>query len=475
MLFNSIDFLIFFPVVFILYFSFPHKYRWVWLLACSYFFYMSWNPTYIFLIVFSTVVDYFAGIKIYQAKKNKLKKRYLVISLVSNFGLLFFFKYYNFFIKETAFFLLENGVDVGNNTLNIILPVGISFYTFQTLSYTIDIYRGALVPEKHFGKFALFVSFFPQLVAGPIERASHLLPQMSKKMNMNYANIVAGLRKALWGFFKKVAVADRLGILVDNVYSNPELHSAPTLLMATYFFAFQIYCDFSGYSDIAIGIARMMGFDLMENFKRPYLSKSITEFWRRWHISLSTWFRDYLYISIGGNKVKTFRNILNLFVVFVVSGFWHGANWTFMIWGAFHGIYLIIEKYGSKLIQVPSNRLTSGFRLILTFHLVLLGWVFFRANTVADATYILNSFFSKDILSGWNAILSQFGVDTNYMIYSLFTLTLLILADFYKTKITALFYNIKNSYFRLVIYAAMILIIIFFGEFGNNQFIYFQF
>jgi len=334
MLFNSLDFLIFFPVIVGLYFALSPKYRWVLLLGASYYFYMCWKAEYIILIVFSTLVDYFAARQMARIQEKKKRRPFLYLSLLSNLGLLFFFKYWNFFSGETRALLDSWNIMADVPTFQLLLPVGISFYTFQTLSYTIDVYNGKLEPEKNLGRFALYVSFFPQLVAGPIERATHLLPQLRQTFDFDYQRVVSGLQQMLWGFFKKVVIADRLAVYVNEIYASPGDENGLALLLATYFFAFQIYCDFSGYSDIAIGAARVMGYDLMENFRTPYLSKSIREFWSRWHISLSTWFRDYLYIPLGGNRVPQVRWFLNLFIVFVVSGFWHGANWTFLIWGA---------------------------------------------------------------------------------------------------------------------------------------------
>ncbi|MEL6629398.1 MAG: MBOAT family O-acyltransferase, partial [Bacteroidota bacterium] len=395
MLFNSLDFLIFFPVIVGLYFALSPKYRWVLLLGASYYFYMCWKAEYIILIVFSTLVDYFAAGQMARIQEKKKRRPFLYLSLLSNLGLLFFFKYWNFFSGETRALLDSWNIMVDVPTFQLLLPVGISFYTFQTLSYTIDVYNGKLEPEKNLGRFALYVSFFPQLVAGPIERATHLLPQLRKTFDFDYQRVVSGLQQMLWGFFKKVVIADRLAVYVNEIYASPGDENGLALLLATYFFAFQIYCDFSGYSDIAIGAARVMGYDLMENFRTPYLSRSIREFWSRWHISLSTWFRDYLYIPLGGNRVPQVRWFLNLFIVFVVSGFWHGANWTFLIWGALHGSYLVAEILWKRLPFAQFRGMPPKFKSILavgiTFHLTLLAWVFFRANSLGDATTVIRS------------------------------------------------------------------------------------
>ncbi|MCB0064655.1 MAG: MBOAT family protein, partial [Caldilineaceae bacterium] len=338
MLFNSLQFIIFFPAVVTIYFLLPHRYRWLLLLAASYYFYAAWQIEYTLLIFISTAVDYAMAHLMAQSEKLWHRRAYLGVSLLVNLGLLFGFKYFNFFNESVRATLNLFNIFYNVPAFQVLLPVGISFYTFQTLSYTIDVYRGKLAPERHFGRFALYVAFFPQLVAGPIERATHLLPQFHQPMTFNQTRIASGLRLLLWGMFKKVVIADRLALYVNQVYDHPGDHGALTLLIASYFFAFQIYCDFSGYSDIAIGAARVMGFDLMENFRQPYMARSIAGFWRRWHISLSTWFRDYLYIPLGGNRVARWRWYSNLFLVFLVSGLWHGAAWHFVIWGALHGL-----------------------------------------------------------------------------------------------------------------------------------------
>lgn len=343
MLFNSIEFLLFLPTVVALYFAAPVRYRWGLLLAASFYFYASWKLEYLILIIISIAVDYFAGLRMAGKEERSQRAPYLVMSLIANLGILVGFKYFNFISDSirAAFQPLNVFADMPH--LEFLLPVGISFYTFQSMSYTIDVYRGDRGPERHLGRFALYVSFFPQLVAGPIERSTHLLPQFSEPKRFDYDRATSGLRLILWGFFKKIVIADQLALFVDQVYGAPgEWHGAAVLL-ASYFFAFQIFCDFSAYTDIARGSARIMGYDLMENFNRPYFARSIREFWARWHISLSTWFRDYLYIPLGGNRVVKWRWYYNLMVVFVVSGLWHGANWTFVAWGFLHGAYLVIS------------------------------------------------------------------------------------------------------------------------------------
>ena len=357
---------------------------------------MCWRPVYIVLIIISTLIDYCAA-RLMAATTVTAKRRfYLILSLCSNLGLLFAFKYLNFFNHSLNAVFHAFSITKVIPEFQILLPVGISFYTFQTLSYTIDVYRGKQAPERHLGIFALYVSFFPQLVAGPIERSTRLMPQFYKKVLWNYREVVDGMKLMLWGLFKKIVIADRLALYVDAVYNQPgQFHGYP-LILATVFFAFQIYCDFSGYSDIAIGLARVLGFDLMKNFDRPYYAKSISEFWQRWHISLSTWFRDYLYIPLGGNRVAKWRWQANLFIVFLVSGLWHGANWTFIIWGGLHGFYLVFSLWTAELRSKISAalHLTHNINLQkiwqtgIVFVLVNFAWIFFRANELSDALYI---------------------------------------------------------------------------------------
>ncbi|KJJ85295.1 membrane bound O-acyl transferase MBOAT family protein [Candidatus Omnitrophus magneticus] len=480
MLFNSFQFMIFLPFVVCLFFAIPHRYRWILLLAASYYFYMCWKAEYILLILFSTAIDYFVALKISQLpdSNKKGRKKYLFLSLLTNFGLLFAFKYANFFNESTRAVFNHFNIFYNVPVFKLLLPVGISFYTFQTVSYVIDVYRGNQKAEKHFGIFALFVTFFPQLVAGPIERSTNLLSQFYKKMEPNPQHITDGLIRVLWGMFKKVVIADRLAIYIERIYSNVDLYPAPTLILATYFFAFQIYCDFSGYSDIAIGSAKMMGFDLMENFQRPYFSTSIAEFWKRWHISLSTWFRDYLYIPLGGNRVKTkWRWYFNLFTVFAVSGLWHGANWTFVIWGALHGFYLVFSIITAKfrervanvigLTQFPFIR--KIIQIFITFHLVCFGWIFFRANSVRDAHVVISKIFSLN----WG----KFAEDSQKTLgYAFFGLSILILIEiFQNNRALPEFIQKNNLALRWGFYVFCATIILLMGVFDGGQFIYFQF
>ncbi len=350
MQFNSIHFLFFFPIVIFTYFSIPHKFRWVLLLAASYYFYMCWKAEYVLLILFSTFVDYFCARRMEAVPKTSARKKYLVLSLVTNLGLLFSFKYFNFFSDNVQFVLDRFNLFVDLPYFNVLLPVGISFYTFQTLSYTIDVFLGKIKAERHFGIFAVYVSFFPQLVAGPIERGKNLLPQFQTVQSFDYNRVRFGMALMLWGFFKKLVIADRLATFINPIYNNPQDFSGVELMLATYAFAYQVYCDFSGYSDIAIGSAKIMGIDIMQNFRRPYFSKSASEFWRRWHISLSTWLNDYVYMPLlarvrywGG-----FATPFALIMTFTLCGLWHGANWTFVMFGFVHGLAITIEILTKK-------------------------------------------------------------------------------------------------------------------------------
>lgn len=399
MLFNSFEYFLFLPIVLILNFLMPSKYRVWFLLLCSYIFYMFWRWEYVALIIIQTEISYLAGLFIAKSDSKRKKFIWLQVSLIGTLSILFFFKYFNFLndTVRTVVSFLGGSYHVSN--LDFLLPIGISFHTFQTLSYVIDLYRGKIPVEKSFSRFALYVSFFPLLVAGPIERARNFLPQIGQRKSFDIERIVSGSRLILWGLFKKVVIADRLAEYVNLIYKTPDSFSGATLLLATYFFAFQIYCDFSGYTDIAIGSARMLGYDLMENFHLPYLATSISDFWHRWHISLSTWFRDYVYFPLGGNRVGERRWIFNIGATFLLSGLWHGANWTFLMWGGVHAVYYILELFLAnpmgKLLDLLA--FPAWFRRtlarVLTFHLVLLGWVFFRANSLSDATLILEKIF----------------------------------------------------------------------------------
>ncbi len=480
MLFNSLDFAIFFPIFFIIYWIVAKNLtlRNIVILFSSYVFYAWWDWRFLFLIIFSSFVDFTIGQKIYKTTKKKVRRNYLALSLLLNLGFLAYFKYANFFIDSFIKSFKLFGGELDSFTLNIILPVGISFYTFQTLSYTIDIYRNQLKPTKNWLAFFSFVAFFPQLVAGPIERASHLLPQFYKTYKFNYQALRSGLLLMAFGLFKKMVIADRLAIVVNEVYNNPTDHAGQDLIIATVFFAFQIYCDFSGYSDIAIGLSRTLGFDLMKNFDTPYFSKSITEFWRRWHISLSTWFRDYVYIPLGGSRKGEYRMYLNLFLVFVISGLWHGAAITFIIWGFIHGVIIVIEKVlSNNKIIIKRDQFFSGlFFTILTFIIVCVAWVFFRANNFSDSRYILQNLlnFDSDFKNFYNL-----GLPSHEFDFAIIAIIALLIFDYIHRKYNALkLLNKMNFVIRSLSYVIIIFIIVIFGIYGDDsvsEFIYFQF
>ena len=482
MSFISIEFVILFIIVFLFFFRLPQKYRWIFLLIASYFFYMFSNAYHIFIIVFSTIIDFVVSQQLGKLSEDKqLQRRILLfLSITVNLGILFYFKYFNFFGESVTYFFLALGLDAGTLAHSQILPVGISFYTFQSMAYTFDVYRNKIKPEQHFGIFATYIAFFPQLVAGPIERASNMLPQFHQTATFDYDRVVSGMRLVLFGMFKKVVIADRLAVYVNEVYNNPGNYSGVVMIIATVFFAYQIYCDFSGYSDIAIGTARILNFDLMKNFNHPYLAHSIRDFWRRWHISLSTWFRDYVYIPLGGNRVSLGRNLLNLFIVFVVSGLWHGASWTFVIWGAIHGTYIAIETFIAYKRPLTSHSLFSkALGILVTFVIVNITWVFFRANSLEDAIYILQNI--SNFENGFNGILVPF---VNQELGA--TLTFIIAV----ASIAGLqVFEFINEYWKIVdhisnpwwlrwacYYAGLALIIITLSDLSVEQnFIYFQF
>ena len=485
MLFNSLHFALFFPIVFTLYYLIKPKFRWILLLIASYYFYMSWNPIYILLILFSTVVDYGVTVFMERTASQFRKKLLLAVSLFANLGLLFTFKYLNFFNSIVADSLTAFGYEYSYSPLNILLPVGISFYTFQTLSYTIDVYRGNQTAQHHFGKFALYVSFFPQLVAGPIERSTHLMPQFDQTFNFDYKRITDGLKLMFWGLFKKVVIADRLAIIVNQIYNNPNEYDGFALLLGSVFFAFQIFCDFSGYSDVAIGVAKVFGFDLMQNFRIPYYSKNISEFWKRWHISLSTWFRDYVYIPLGGNKVKKPRWFFNLFITFFISGIWHGANWTFVAWGALHGFYLIaaillagLKNKINHLLFLDRNPFVFKLvQVLTTFILVDFAWIFFRANSMSDALLIIQKIGQINFVpSQWIESLYTIGTDKTGLIVAV--LSILIMEVVHLFDRDESFINKLNRLStpkRWALYYVFILYFLFFGTFSQQDFIYFQF
>jgi D-alanyl-lipoteichoic acid acyltransferase DltB (MBOAT superfamily) len=437
---------------------------------------MTFVPIYILILAITIIIDYFAGIYIEQSAGKK-RKLFLVFSLIANIGVLAIFKYYNFLNDNLS--ALLGSFDISNPVpyISILLPIGLSFHTFQAMSYTIEVYRGNQKAERHFGIYSLYVLFYPQLVAGPIERPQNIIHQLREKYDFEYVRVSEGLKQMAWGFSKKLIIADRLSIYVDAVYNNPDQHTGNSLVLATVFFAVQIYCDFSGYSDIAIGAARVMGFDLMTNFNRPYFSKNIAEFWKRWHISLSTWFRDYLYIPLGGNKVAVPRWFFNLFIVFLISGLWHGANWTYLIWGGLNGFYLIFaivtQKYRDafsraiRLIKLP--RLNTFIQILITFILVCFTWIFFRANSVHDAFFIIQKMFST---RGPIFIESP-----SMLIFALVGISLLFIVEFRWEYFPKSFSPMKSKFrfVRNLSYAFLVILILLIGVFDGGQFIYFQF
>ncbi len=477
MLFNSLSYAIFLPIVFILYWLIPHKYRWILLFVASYYFYMSWNAKYVFLIFLTTLVSYLSSILI--EKYNKHKKLVLAITLIVCLGILFIFKYFNFFFEIIDQIFSLFNIKLNKVTLNLVLPVGISFYTFQTLSYVIDVYRGNIKAERHFGYYATFVSFFPQLVAGPIERPDNLLPQLKKEKQFDYNNAVNGLKLMAIGFFKKMVVADNLAYYVDMVYKDLNYYTGFALVLVTIFFTIQIYCDFSGYSDIAKGSARLLNIELMDNFKTPYFSTTIKEFWSKWHISLSSWFKDYIYIPLGGNRCSKIRHYFNLLVTFLVSGLWHGANITFVIWGGIHGLLQIIED----ILHIKRNTNKYSFawflRVILLFIIISFTWIFFRAQNISQANYIFENMFIgiTHPLTYIRSGLYSFDVKPAYL---LITLSLYLLPLFVFDLI-----SVKNNCFTLIskqnkvirytIYFVIVLMILLLHYVGEVSFIYFQF
>ncbi|NND62750.1 MAG: MBOAT family protein [Flavobacteriaceae bacterium] len=490
MLFNSIDFAFFFPLVFFLYWAVAKKLtlRNALILIASYVFYGMWDWRFLFLIIISSGVDYFVGKQLAATERKSKRIWLLMTSLTVNLGFLLYFKYANFFIESFVDSFRLFGSEIEASTLHIILPVGISFYTFQTLSYTIDIFRRKIKPTHDALSFFAFVAFFPQLVAGPIERASHLLPQFHKTYKFNYTQVKSGLLLMAFGLFKKMVIADRAAIYVNEVYGNAGDYDGVAYSIATVLFAFQIYCDFSGYSDIAIGAARTMGFSLMKNFNSPYFAISLTEFWHRWHISLSTWFRDYVYIPLGGSKQGNLRTYSNLFIVFVISGLWHGAAWTFVIWGALHGAGLIIEKllkdprldFMSKLgIRTPtfSNNLFFGS---ITFIFVCLAWIFFRASSFENALAMLAGIFNNFKFSSlFSEATYNIGFTPAVFRALVIMIVLLLLAEIYHSK-RSLFrrLNEQGLIMRWSFYFIIVFVLIIFGVYsdeGAQEFIYFQF
>ncbi len=487
MLFNSIDFAIFLPTVFIFYWFVTNKnlkLQNLLIVVASYLFYGWWDWRFLSLIIFSTIVDYSVAQKL-KDEENKQKRQLLLwISVIVNLGFLGFFKYYNFFLDNFTAAFSFFGQELHTSSLNIILPVGISFYTFQTLSYTIDVYKHKIEPTKDFIAFSAFVSFFPQLVAGPIERATHLLPQFHQKRFFDYSKAVDGTRQILWGLFKKVVIADNCAEYANLIFNNSMDYSGSSLALGAIFFTFQIYGDFSGYSDIAIGTSRLFGFNLKQNFNFPYFSRDVGEFWRRWHISLSTWFRDYLYIPLGGSRVGALIKVRNTFIIFIVSGFWHGANWTFVIWGALNAIYflplLLTNKNRNNLETVAQGKIIPNLKeflsIILTFGLTVFAWIFFRAESVEHAFSYISNLFSSSLFSVPYIIEAETGVNIiPKKVLLLIILFLLIEWLGRENQFAIQYIGIKwKRPIRVATYYFLIIAILWFG--GNEQeFIYFQF
>lgn len=495
MLFNSFSFFLFFPIVTALYFICPFRWRWALLLAASCYFYMSFVPVYILILALTIIVDYSAAIWI---EKTAGRKRTWILtgSILVTCLILFVFKYFNFFNNNVAALAKLLGWNYSLGILHLILPIGLSFHTFQSLSYVIEVYWGKFRAERHFGIYALYVMFYPQLVAGPIERPQNLLPQFHIPHTFDYVRVTDGLKRMAWGLFKKVVIADRLKVYVDLVYGNPTQYDGINFIVATIFFAFQVLCDFSGYSDIAIGAAQVMGFRLMENFKQPYSARSVSEFWRRWHISLMSWFRDYVYIPLGGNRVQVARWYWNIMVVFLISGLWHGANWTYVIWGMLNGIYVVIgtatkdfrercvQKIGLDRLPVVHHMLQVG----MTFGLICLAWIFFRAQTVSDAVYMITHLFSVKggaSLTGSSAIQQiKEMIKPVFLVFHkkefLFMVMLIIgleIVHYFQQKGSIRsFLSLKPLWVRWTVYYAGLIGILVLGVFNHeNQFIYFQF
>lgn len=478
MLFNSLNFALFLPLVFVLYWFFVNKnikLQNILLLIASYFFYSCWDWRFIFLLIFSTLLDYLSGIQIEKSTKSQQKKIWFWLSIVINLGFLGVFKYFNFFAESLRDLISIFGFQVNLWSLKIILPIGISFYTFHGLSYVIDIYKNRIKAEKNFVDYAIFVSFFPLLVAGPIERATHLLPQIKSKRNFNYQRAVDGLRQILWGLFKKIVIADNCAIQANLIFDNSAEYSGSTLVMGAIFFAFQIYGDFSGYSDIALGTARLFGIELLQNFSFPYFSRDIAEFWRRWHISLSSWFKDYLYIPLGGSKGSKWIQVRNTFIVFSVSGLWHGANWTFIIWGLLNAVYflplLLLNRNRNNMeIVAVNSRLPSTkefIMMIITFGFTVFAWIFFRANNLKHALQFISGIFSKSI----------FSIPTERPTYLIILLFFFIGMEWIGRRDKYALEKIGfqyNSIFRWSMYMMLIIFVFIFGA-KEQEFIYFQF
>lgn len=494
MVFNSVDFLLFFPIVLFVYFLIPKKVRYVWLLIVSYYFYMSWNPKYAVLIALSTVITYLTGLGIGKAKDKKIKNRMIAGSFVSNLGILFFFKYFDFALLNLNRVLGAVGIQALEKPFDVMLPIGISFYTFQALGYTMDVYRGEMRPEKNIFRYALFVSFFPLIAAGPIERSKNLLRQIQNVHTFriwNYDNITGGAALMLWGYFMKMVIADRLAIFVDSVFGNYGSCASGALVLAAVFFAFQLYCDFGSYSLIAMGCAKIMGFSVMENFNTPYFALSVKEFWRRWHISLSSWFRDYLYIPLGGNRKGNVRKYINLMITFLVSGLWHGASFSFAAWGGLHGLYQIIgeglrpaRERVAKACHINTESLLHKFvKWLVTFALVDFAWIFFRCSSLTESVaYIRRMLTCPDFAVMTDGTLFTLGLSRLEFIIALAGLVILLMVDLIRYRKGMQLYEYLNTkwlWLRWSVYIFLAVSIFLFGIYGPGynaaEFIYFQF
>ena len=493
MLFNSAQFLLFFPVVVLMYFILPKTIRNYWLLVASYYFYMCWNPKYILLLMTSTFVTYASGILLERVKNKKLeeaiatrRKNWIVAgSFIINIGLLFYFKYTNFAIDTLTSVCNHFGVELSIPNVDIVLPVGISFYIFQALSYTMDVYRDEIYAEKNIFRYALFVSFFPQLVAGPIERSKNLLKQLATPGEFEYENVRAGLLTMLWGFFLKLVIADRAALLVDTVYNNVTEYKGYPLIIASVLFALQIYCDFMSYSIIAKGAARVLGYHIMDNFDSPYFASSIKDFWRRWHISLSSWLRDYLYIPLGGNRKGRLRKYFNIFITFFVSGLWHGAAWTFVVWGVLHGLYQIIEDVLKSLFTgrmtslkiSKDNKFFKVLQIVITFIFVDFAWIFFRANSINDAMWVTKNIGAVSGINNFYVEYQNLGLDMRNTIFLFLGILILFAASLVRRNSINLidWISSKNYMMRYAVYWVCVLFILFSLDIGGQEFIYFQF
>ena len=485
--FYSVDFFTFLSITIALFFLSPGRFRWAILLASSYYFYSTFKVQYVLLIAFSTIITYYTALLMQKQQEKSARKKYVLVSAISNLGLLFVFKYYNFFSGSLASLLGFYDIFYESHTLRLVVPVGISFYIFQVVSYTIDVYRGNKTAERHLGLFALYVAFFPKLLAGPIERAKQFLPQLHEGHQWDWERVTNGLKLMVWGLFKKVVVADRLSVFVDIVFSNPDSYKGPSLALAMVLYSFQIYCDFSGYTDVAIGISQVFGFKLMDNFDRPYTARSIAEFWRRWHISFSTWLRDYLYIPLGGNRVAPARLYINLMIVFLVCGLWHGASWTFVEWGLIHGFYLIVglasRDIRSEIVHtIRLDRFPAvhkGIQVFTTFILVSLAWVFFRADSLHDAIYCITH-----LHTGWADIFTEtklssmifLGRPKSQLIIALSSLVFIWFVHFIETHDNMRhMLSEKPFYFRWAVYYVMTTAVLLLCAPSSQRFIYFQF